>query len=108
VGEKISIGEFHRTPAYLALTQKQRRLLESFLETNDKVKSVMAAFSCAEKSARAMAHAYFKKPRIVACLAVAANGVEVESAENARQTFAIGSIISQDGKKFRVIAEELA
>jgi len=105
MSEKLSIAELRQTEAYRVLTQKQRRLVEVFLETGDKVKSVASVFSCSDKSARAMAHSYFKeKPRIVACLAVAANG---ENAD-ARQTFAIGSIIVQDGKKYRVTAEELA
>jgi hypothetical protein len=107
MSEKLSIAELRRSPAYLTLTQKQRRLVEVFLETGDKVKAIASVYSCSEKSARAMAHAYFRKPRILAVLTVANGSAPEVGNADVPQKFSIGSIIVQDGKKFRVTAEEL-
>ncbi len=108
MAENLSIAELRQTAAYRVLTQKQRRLVELFLETGDKVKSVASVFSCSDKSARAMAHAYFRKPRILAVLTVANGSAPEVGNADVPQKFSIGSIIVQDGKKFRVTAEELA
>jgi len=143
---KLTIQELHRTEAYRALTQKQQRLVELFLETGDKVKSILSVFRCkSEETARTMTYDYFGKPRVLECIAVA-NGedperatfdaeleraihnrkinpqqvkalqlfakvhgygvAEIESADEP-QKFAIGSVIMQDGQKYRVVAQEI-
>jgi hypothetical protein len=77
MAEKLTIPELRATPVFRALTPKQQKLVETFLETGDKVKSVLSAFSCSEQSARTMASNYFSKPLILEVLAVA-NGEDAE------------------------------
>jgi Fe2+ or Zn2+ uptake regulation protein len=78
MSDKITIEQLRKEQAYLNLTDPQRRLVEVFLETGNKLKAVQAAYKCgSEKSARVMTYTVFRLPNVIACLA-AANGSDPE------------------------------
>jgi hypothetical protein len=78
VNEKLTIAELRTQGCYLALTEPQKKLVETFLQTGSKLKAVQAAYKCgSEKSARVMSYPVFRLPNVIACLAVA-NGSDPE------------------------------
>ena len=80
MSDRLSITELTQQPAYLALTAQQRVLVEKFLETADKVQAVQAAYNCKSKeSARVMSYSVFSNLRVVAALAAANGGCDLES-----------------------------
>jgi hypothetical protein len=75
MGEKLSIEQLRKEQAYLNLTDPQRRLVEVFLQTGNKLNAVQAAYKCkSEQTARVMVYSYFANPRIIVALAVANGG----------------------------------
>ncbi len=74
MSEKLSIEALRKDPAYLALANQQKTLVEAYLECGDKVESTLRAYNCqSRESARTMSYAVFGNPRVTAAL-VAANG----------------------------------
>src|ERR1700730_4490980 len=79
--EKLTLDQLRKEQAYLNLTDPQRRMVETFLQTGSKLKAVQAAFNCAsEKTARVMTYSYFAKAAVIACLAIS-EGADPERAQ---------------------------
>lgn len=89
MGEKLSIEALRREHCYLILSAKQQRLIDVYLATGDKAKAVQVAFNCKPASARVMQYTYFRKPNVIACLAVASGADAEREKFNAELTKAI-------------------
>jgi hypothetical protein len=69
--ERLTLEQLQATPVFGDLTQRQQKLVETFIATNgDRIASVLAAYSVkTPSSARILAYEYFSSPRVIAAIA---------------------------------------
>lgn len=69
--ERLTIEQLRAEQCYIELTQKQKKLVETFISSNgDRVASVMSAYATkSRENAQILAYQFFTSPRVVACLA---------------------------------------
>jgi hypothetical protein len=69
--KRLTLDQLHATQCFLALTPKQKKLIEAFIETNgDRTASVLAAYDVKNtRNAQVLAYQIFASPNVIACIA---------------------------------------